>query len=145
MPRPRLLPDPDVIYELNTEHGLTFQEIGERYKVSVSAVQKALNRARLVGPQVTYREVVPWKVATRFADTAVMHHLRTMAQMRKGLEVPVVAKRRLNGWLQYLEKNRLVLDYNPDYPPQRGMLPGRVPVPYPPTGRPLFLPRPRRQ
>lgn len=117
MPRPRLLPDPDVIYELHAEHGLTLQEIGERYKVSVSAVQKALNRAQLVGPQVTYREVVPWKVATRFADTAVMHHLRTMAQMRKGLEVPVVAKRRLNEWLQYLEKNRLVLDYSPDYPP----------------------------
>ena len=117
MPRPRLLPDPEVIRELQEEHEWTLREIGEHYKVSVSAVQKALRRADLVGPLVTYREVVPWKVATRYADTAVMNNLRTMAQMRKGREVPAVAKRRLHEWLQYLEKNRLVLDYNPDYLP----------------------------
>lgn len=40
-----------------------------------------------------------------------------MAQMRKCLEVPVADKRKLHEWLQYLEKNRLVLDYNRDYPP----------------------------
>lgn len=116
-PRPRLLPDPDVIRELNTEHGWTLQEIGEHYKVSVSVAQKALRRAELVGPLVTYREVVPWKVAIRFADTAVMHHLRTMAQLQKVMEVPAVAKRLLHEWLQYLENNRLVLDYSPDCPP----------------------------
>lgn len=62
-----------------------------------------------MGPLITYREVVPWKVATRYADTAVMHHLRTMAQLQKGMEVPAVAKRRLHEWLQYLENNRLVV------------------------------------
>lgn len=72
-----------------------------------------------MGPLITYREVVPWKVATRYADTAVMHHLRTMAQLQKGMEVPAVAKRRLHEWLQYLENNRLVLDYSPDCPPTR--------------------------
>lgn len=117
MPRRRLLPDPEVIRELKEEHGWTLREIGEHYKVSVSAVQKALRRADLVGPLITYREVVPWKVDTRYADTAVMHNLRTMAQMRKGLEVPVVAKRKLNEWLQYLETSRLVLDYNRTIPP----------------------------
>lgn len=117
MPRPRLLPDPEVIRELQEEHEWTLREIGEHYKVSVSAVQKALRRADLVGPLITYREVVPWKVATRFADTAVMHHLRTMAQLQKGMEVPAVAKRRLHEWLRYLENNRLVLDYSPDCPP----------------------------
>lgn len=119
MPRPRLLPDPDVIRKLNTEHGWTLREVGEHYKVSVSAAQKALRRAELVGPLVTYREVVPWKVAIRFADTAVMHHLRTMAQLQKVREVPAVAKRLLHEWLQYLENNRLVLDYSPDCPPTR--------------------------
>lgn len=90
---------------------------GEHYKVSVSAVQKALRRADLVGPLITYREVAPWKVDTRYADTTVMQRLRTMAQMRKCLEVPVADNRKLHEWLQYLEKNRLVLDYNRDYPP----------------------------
>lgn len=72
MPRPRLLPDPEVIRELQEEHGWTLRRSGEHYKVSVSAVQKALRRADLVVPLITYREVVPWKVDTRYADTAVM-------------------------------------------------------------------------
>ena len=113
------MPDPDVIRKLNTEHGWTLREVGEHYKVSVSAAQKALRRAELVGPLVTYREVVPGKVAIRFADTAVMHHLRTMAQLQKVREVPAVAKRLLHEWLQYLANNRLVLDYSPDCPPTR--------------------------
>lgn len=77
-------------------------------------------RADLVGPLITYREVVPWKVATRYADTAVMHHLRTMAQLQKGMEVPAVAKRRLHEWLQYLENNRLVVMSREVVPPLGG-------------------------
>jgi hypothetical protein len=116
MPAIKKLPDSATLRRLRTQ-GYTQRDIAETYKVSESAVWKALMRAGYTEPLATYKDVLPWDIADEHKATAIMERFRAIVKQRKGAVLRPEEEARLNMWLRDLEANELVVNYHPDAPP----------------------------
>lgn len=112
----RKLPDDATLRRLRTQ-GWTQREIAETYKVSESAVWKALTRAGYADPVPTYRDLIPWRIDEAHKAVAIMERFRSIVKQQKGAPLRPEEEHLLNRWLQDLEANDLVVGYHPDAPP----------------------------
>ncbi|WP_372699098.1 hypothetical protein [Arthrobacter sp. JSM 101049] len=116
MAAPRKLPEARILLELR-DRGMTLAGIAELYGVTESGVQRALARAEANAGRRTYRDILPWAIDVAHRSTAVMGHIRVLARLRSGLEVPERDLSALHAWLDWLEEHQLVLNYHPEAPP----------------------------
>lgn len=120
MPAPRLLPDNDVLAALRRQ-GWTYDDIAAHYGVSRGAVYLRLKQAAgAVSPRPSYRDLLPWTVATRHASATPATMLRLYGRRRDGETFPKSAERKLrmlDRWLTDVEAADVVVCYRPDYPP----------------------------
>jgi hypothetical protein len=116
MPAIRKLPDARQLNMLRDE-GWTQEAIAKRFRVSESAVWKALQRAGYSEPVPTYKDILPWKVEERHKGTAVMERFRSILKRTTGKPLGQEEELLLNRWLRDLQANDLVVAYHPDAPP----------------------------
>jgi transcriptional regulator with XRE-family HTH domain len=116
MPAIKKLPDSATLNRLRKQ-GWTQKELAETYKVSPSAVWKALQRGGYTESVPTYRELIPWQVEDVHKTTAIMERFRSIVKQKHGGVLEEDEEIRLNRWLRDLEANGLVVAYHPDAPP----------------------------
>lgn len=112
----RKLPDSGTLHRLRKQ-GWTHKDIATEFKVSESAVWKALMRAGYTKPMPTYRDLLPWRIAEEHKATAIMEHFRAIVKQQKGAVLRLDEEQMLNRWLRDLQALNLVVAYHPDAPP----------------------------
>jgi hypothetical protein len=114
-----------IIEELRKK-GYNQSEIAEMYGVTRQAV--SWHKVEY-GGHLTTRQVVnlhwPWETTNAHSKTSVYMRMRDlgeyMATGGKGMSFGKL--RRLRGWLIFLRDNDVVLEFDPDIPPQPGFAP----------------------
>lgn len=117
MPAPRLLPDNDVLAQLRTQ-GWSYDDIAAEYGVSRGAVHLRLKQVPgAVTKRPSYRHLLPWTVATRHASAHPANMLRLLGRRECGEPIPDFKIRMLDKWLRDVRDAKVVVCYDPDYPP----------------------------
>ena len=121
MPRPRKLPDADVLHDLRIVQGKTYEEIANAYGVTRAAVHLALQRSNLVTPRPRYFTEIPWRVSVEHSNNYHLAMLRLAAREKHGLPVPDHKVQYLHNWMDSLRMPReraphgVVVDYHEGY------------------------------
>lgn len=120
MPRPRQLPDLDILVS-HRRDGWSYQDIADEYGVTVGAVYLQLKQAKATKARPSYKHLIPWKVKTEHAHSHPAMMLRLLGRTQThGLEsLPEVKQRLLTKWLKEMEEANVVVCYHPDQPPNR--------------------------
>lgn len=115
MGAPGVLPSGADLYAL-TMKGMTQREIAELYGATEHSVwQKLTNYRRGPGrPQLSHAEYIPWKVLKKHDTLYPAKQLRALSRRNQGQELSVTAERELTRWLENLDRNNLVIDYDRD-------------------------------
>lgn len=121
MTRPRKLPsDRELLYL--KESGMTHAEIAEHIAlktgepVARSTVSVALSRAGFTNLGRRYKEEVPWVVKSRHHSEYPVRMLRALGRRRSGTDQNEDEAKRLDGWLDRLESQDLIVAYCYDAP-----------------------------
>jgi len=111
----------DSILERWVDDGLTHQEMVDRIReqfdttVSKSAVAAALSRAGLTN-RVRYDTHIPWTpIRPDHARSYPLSMLRLMARRDAGLDLTEPQTARLDSWLERLQRENAVVDYQYDH------------------------------
>jgi transcriptional regulator with XRE-family HTH domain len=116
MPAIRKLPDAATLNQLRAQ-GYTQRDLAEEFKVSESAVWKALQRAGYSDPVPTYKTLIPWHIEEAHKATAIMERFRSIVKQNRGGVLSEKEEQLLTRWLRDLHDNDLVVGYHPDAPP----------------------------
>lgn len=116
MPAPRLLPDNDVLIKLR-EQGWSYEDIAQEYGVTKGAVYLRLRQAKATHERPDYSYLIPWTVRVEHAHARPAQMLRALGRRKSGQENPPAKERMLNRWLKEIEEAQVVVDYDPEYPP----------------------------
>lgn len=116
MPAPRLLPDNDVLLKLRRQ-GWSYEDIAQEYGVTKGAVYLRLRAAKATTDRPDYSHLLPWTVRTEHAHARPAGMLRMMGRREAGLPIPPAKERMLDRWLAEVKAADVVVDYDPDYPP----------------------------
>ncbi|WP_232852549.1 hypothetical protein [Nocardia acididurans] len=104
------------------EQGLTKAEIGRLFGVSRQAVLHK-SPARYIRPTYAVEATYPWRVETRFQSAPpyarTRGHAKVMAHGWKSLSA--VQKSRLESWYTFLKNLNVVVEYDPEQPPLKGI------------------------
>lgn len=116
MPYPRSLPDSGTIRQLHRKH--TYAEIAKMYGVSEQAVYQRVRHdsPRDITPLSRHQDFVPWRVKLQHTWTSPAKNLRMLARRAAGHSIGD-RERYVDNWLAKLREMGVVLDYDPDYPP----------------------------
>jgi hypothetical protein len=120
MANKRKLPDVTVLAHWVNDEGLTHQEIADRVyeqtgnRVSRSTVSAALSRAGLSKPGPRYDYLIPWKVNVAHSRQYPVRMLRTLGRWRELLPLREGEQERLDSWAEHLDKDGLVVAYDPN-------------------------------
>ncbi|MDQ3222018.1 MAG: hypothetical protein M3Q75_00845 [Gemmatimonadota bacterium] len=104
--------------ELNTT-GMTYEQVGRKYGVTKQAVSMALRRANLSDPTrhsqpwTDYRAYIPWRIPNELSNHTLIRLLRLYARRQERLPLDAAETERLNRWLQYMDREKLVVAYGP--------------------------------
>lgn len=114
--RPRTLPDNAVLVRDREILGLTIDQMATKYRVTEAAISLAFSRMNrpLAGGRVDYQAMLPWEIRTghRALDAAL--RLRAHMRDRAGEDLTPAARRRVDAWRTRLDREHVVLAYNPD-------------------------------
>lgn len=116
MPAPRLLPDNDVLLKLRRQ-GWSYEDIAQEYGVTKGAVYLRLKQAKATTDRPDYSHLIPWTVRTEHAHARPAGMLRMLGRREAGLAIPPAKERMLDRWLAEVKEANVVVDYDPDYPP----------------------------
>lgn len=116
MAAPRILPTSDVLIGLR-QQGWTYDDIANEYGVTKGAVYLQLRQAKQVKDRPRYEQLIPWTVRTVHASAAPALMLRLYGRREAGRKIPAVKERMLDRWLEEIKAQNVVVDYDPDYPP----------------------------
>lgn len=116
MPAPRLLPDNDVLIKLRRQ-GWSYEDIASEYGVTKGAVYLRLKNAKATKDRPDHSELIPWTVRVEHAHARPAQMLRMLSRRRAGLANPPAKDRMLDRWLEEVESAGVVVDYDPEYPP----------------------------
>jgi hypothetical protein len=121
MPAQKLLP-PDSELKRMVQQGMTHAEIAaecERltgHKVARSTVSAALSRAALTeSTGHRYYDCIPWRVRPEHASEYAARMLRLLGRRRESFPLNDGEDRRLDSWLNMLERERCVVAYCPEH------------------------------
>jgi hypothetical protein len=99
-------------------NGMTYVQIAKRYGVTENAVYLAL--LKVPGgtkPRPRYDEFIPWRVKSEHLHAVPATMLRCLAREAAGETLPQRRKTTLEGWLKRVREADVVVDYDPDQPP----------------------------
>lgn len=115
MARPNILPGKAELKKLRAK-GLTYQQIGDMYGVTRSAVHLALARHDLIEQErPRYEEEIPWQIAPEHRTSYALQMLRLAARARRGdPKLSEKQRRSVASWLRRLELHDAVVGYSPD-------------------------------
>lgn len=116
MPAPAKLPDVDVLVRMK-DAGMTLQQIADRYEVSHSAVWRKLDKHGEIEPFRTADKLTGWDIEPAHRNAGVIRHLWTHNRIELGKKVTDAQRKALAQWLQKLQDENLVLDYDPQAGP----------------------------
>lgn len=116
MPANRKLPPIEELERLYRE-GHTYAEIGDMYGATKTAVSKKFERAGRTPKRVTYRDLLPWKIAPEHRNAALMRRVRAMANKQSGIAISVNEERLLAEWITGMTEAGMILNYHPEAPP----------------------------
>ena len=123
MARPRILPSNDTLRRWANDEGLTHEQIAERVfeetgtRPARSTVSVALARAGLSAPRRRFNEEVPWRLRGSDLKAYPVRMLRLLGHRRAGDELSEDESRRLDSWLETLEREKAVVAWDPDAHP----------------------------
>jgi transcriptional regulator with XRE-family HTH domain len=116
MPAPRLLPDNDVLKKLRAQ-GWTYEDIANEYGVTKGAVYLRLRQAKATHDRPDYSHLIPWTIRVEHAHARPAQMLRMLGRRENNLPIPEAKERMLDRWLQEVKEANVVVDYDPDFPP----------------------------
>lgn len=124
MAQPRRRPD-DATLRAWLAEGITYKEMTERWleKTGIEITEGAISvylarhRDRLGFPlrRPRYAELIPWRVRDAHATHEAVRMLRLEARLRKGEKLPEYDRQRLEDWKKFLQEDKRVVHYDPDY------------------------------
>lgn len=120
MAPPRILPDRGKLMQYRTPgpNFKTYDEIAEMYGVTVGAVYQQLRYIPgVVKPRARHHEFIPWTVKTEHMHAYPVTMLRLLARVESGQTIPDNKRRRLDRWVEEMREKNLVVDYDPQIPP----------------------------
>jgi hypothetical protein len=114
MPYPKSLPDSGTLAQLRRTQ--TIREIAETYGVTEVAVHYALHDAGLT--EAAAPRVMPWTLRAEHKQARPANMIRTWFRRERGdTDIPPYKLRSLELWLEELEDLGVVVDYDPEAPP----------------------------
>lgn len=119
MAPPKYTPDKTTFQQWLAE-GLTHQQMADRvyeqtgHRVTRAAVTVALMSYGLTSTKPRYKDTIPWRVKVEHAKTYPIRMLRLLGKRRAGVELPEDDDRLLDGWLEHLDREGLIVAYDPD-------------------------------
>lgn len=116
MPAPRLLPDNDVLKKLRAQ-GWTYEDIANEYGVTKGAVYLRLRQAKATHDRPDYSHLIPWTIRVEHAHARPAQMLRMLGRRENNLPIPPAKERMLDRWLAEVKEADVVVDYDPDFPP----------------------------
>lgn len=140
MPTPRLIPDRTELRRLVETDGLTHAQIADLvyertgHRVTRGAVSSAISRAGLSSPMNRYTDHLPWRVKIEHSKHYAARMLRLLGRRDSGDELSEADSARLDGWLNRIHSEGVVVAYAPDteegfyYVPKPKGFRGKVPI-----------------
>jgi hypothetical protein len=119
MPVPRVIPEPQELRRM-TSQGWTHQQIADHVfastgqRVTRGAVSSAVSRAGLSSPARRYSETLPWRVKIEHSKHYAARMLRLLGRRNESVELNATDEARLNGWLDGLKREGLIVAYVPE-------------------------------
>ena len=123
MARPRILPGNDTLQHWVQDEGLTHEQVAERVfettgvKPARSTVSVALARAGMAGTHPRFRDEVPWRLTGADLKSYPVRMLRLLGHRRAGTVLNDEENRRLDSWLDKLDRENAVVAWDPDSTP----------------------------
>lgn len=114
-----VVPPPAELKKLR-DQGMTQQQIADRvfeetgHRITRNAVTMALKRAGISGGVRRYDFEIPWKVSARHERHYALAMLRALARRRLGLPLSAEVDKRLDSWLETLDREQWVVGYVAD-------------------------------
>jgi hypothetical protein len=119
MAPPKYTPDKTTFQQWLAE-GLTHQQMADRVfeqtgrRVTRAAITVALMSYGLTSTKPRYKETIPWRVKVDHAKTYPIRMLRLLGKRRAGVEMPEDDERLLDTWIDHLDREGLIVAYDPD-------------------------------
>jgi hypothetical protein len=118
MPASKIVNESEVVHWF--EEGRTYAWMVEEYKRkynidTVPSLWGNFRRRRGLARRITRNdELIPWFVRAEHRQGYPVQMLRSEARRREGKELRPIEAQRLEGWLRGLERDNVVVHYDPD-------------------------------
>jgi len=119
MPRPRTLPDDEILVRDKDFLGLSLNEIADKYGVSkqaVSALFIEMGRPWGAVAPVNYRDYLPWEIGRDHQALDAAQRLRAHIRWRTGHPSTDAQLRRLSNWHARITRENVTVVYDPVLP-----------------------------
>lgn len=119
MAPPKFTPDANTLKRWQ-EEGLTHQQMADRVfeetgqRITRSAITLEMMKHGLSQPRPRYRETLPWRVSMDHIMAYPARQLRSLGKRLAGNELSAADEDLLNRWLAMLERDDLIVAYDPD-------------------------------
>ena len=123
MARPRILPDTATLIHWVEDEGLTHEQIAERIfettgqKPARATVSVAIARAGKSEPRKRFKEEIPWRLKGADIKAYPIRMLRLLGHRRAGDDLTDEENKRLDSWLETMERENAVVAWDPDSTP----------------------------
>lgn len=119
MAPPKFTPDANTLKRWQQE-GLTHQQMADRvyeqtgHRITRAAITLEMMNKGLSKPRARYKETLPWRVKMDHIMAYPARQLRSLGKRLHGGELNPVDEDLLNRWLAMLEREDLIVAYDPD-------------------------------